>query len=87
LTKTDCNALGFHQKQGQLKIKKLVLAKVDKKVLNIVLKEVSTLYSVQRGRNWYVLLFLLFFTVLGLELRAFTLSHSTSPIFAKGFLR
>jgi hypothetical protein len=24
---------------------------------------------------------------LGLELRAFTLSHSTSPIFVKGFLR
>jgi hypothetical protein len=28
-----------------------------------------------------------FFFVLGLELRAFTLSHSTSPIFVKGFLR
>jgi hypothetical protein len=27
----------------------------------------------------------LFFAVLGLELRAFTLSHSTSPIFMKGF--
>jgi hypothetical protein len=27
------------------------------------------------------------FMVLGLELRAFTLSHSTSPIFVKGFLR
>jgi hypothetical protein len=26
-----------------------------------------------------------FFEVLGLELRAFTLSHSTSPIFVKGF--
>jgi hypothetical protein len=25
--------------------------------------------------------------VLGLELRAFTLSYSTSPIFVKGFLR
>jgi hypothetical protein len=25
--------------------------------------------------------------VLGLELRAFTLSHSASPIFVKGFLR
>jgi hypothetical protein len=25
--------------------------------------------------------------VLGLELRVFTLSHSTSPIFVKGFLR
>jgi hypothetical protein len=25
--------------------------------------------------------------VLGLELRAFTLSHSTSPVFVKGFLR
>jgi hypothetical protein len=25
------------------------------------------------------------FAVLGLELRAFTLSHSTSPIFVKGF--
>jgi hypothetical protein len=29
----------------------------------------------------------IFFPVLGLELRAFTLSHSTSPIFVKGFLR
>jgi hypothetical protein len=28
-----------------------------------------------------------FFSVLGLELRAFTLSHSTSPIFVKGFSR
>jgi hypothetical protein len=28
-----------------------------------------------------------FFLVLGLELRAFTLSHSTNPIFVKGFLR
>jgi hypothetical protein len=28
-----------------------------------------------------------FFSVLGLELKAFTLSHSTSPIFMKGFLR
>jgi hypothetical protein len=31
--------------------------------------------------------FFSFFAVLGLELRAFTLSHSTSPIFVKGFLR
>jgi hypothetical protein len=31
--------------------------------------------------------FLFFFLVLGLELRAFTLSYSTSPIFVKGFLR
>jgi hypothetical protein len=29
----------------------------------------------------------IYFTVLGLELRAFILSHSTSPIFVKGFLR
>jgi hypothetical protein len=28
-----------------------------------------------------------FFAVLGLELRAFTLSHSTSPIFVMGFSR
>jgi hypothetical protein len=28
-----------------------------------------------------------FFAVLGLELRAFTLSHSTSPIFVKDFSR
>jgi hypothetical protein len=28
-----------------------------------------------------------FFSVLGLQLRAFTLSHSTSPIFVKGFSR
>jgi hypothetical protein len=31
--------------------------------------------------------FFFFFVVLGLELRAFTLSHSTSPIFVKGFSR
>jgi hypothetical protein len=30
---------------------------------------------------------LFFFSVLGLELMAFTLSHSTSPIFVKGFSR
>jgi hypothetical protein len=30
---------------------------------------------------------ILFFVVLGLELRAFTLSQSTNPIFVKGFLR
>jgi hypothetical protein len=29
----------------------------------------------------------IYFTVLWFELRAFTLSHSTSPIFAKGVLR
>jgi hypothetical protein len=28
-----------------------------------------------------------FFPVLGLELRAFTLCHSTNPIFVKGFSR
>jgi hypothetical protein len=28
-----------------------------------------------------------FFLVLGIELRAYTLSYSTSPIFVKGFLR
>jgi hypothetical protein len=28
-----------------------------------------------------------FFAVLGIELRAFNLSHSTSPIFVKGFSR
>jgi hypothetical protein len=28
-----------------------------------------------------------FFPVLGLELGAFTLSHSTSPVFCKGFFR
>jgi hypothetical protein len=31
--------------------------------------------------------FLFFFLGLGLELRAFTLSHSTNPIFVKGFSR
>jgi hypothetical protein len=31
--------------------------------------------------------FLFFFAVLGLELRAFTSSHSTSPVFVKGVLR
>jgi hypothetical protein len=29
--------------------------------------------------------FSIFFAVLGLELRAFTLSHSTSPIFVRDF--
>jgi hypothetical protein len=32
-------------------------------------------------------LFFFSFAVLGLELRAFTLSHSISPIFVKGFSR
>jgi hypothetical protein len=31
--------------------------------------------------------FFFFLVVLGLELRTFTLSHSTSPIFVKGFSR
>jgi hypothetical protein len=31
--------------------------------------------------------FFFFFVVLGLELRAYTLSHSTSPIFVKGVSR
>jgi hypothetical protein len=34
-----------------------------------------------------VVLFCFIFSVLGLELRAFTLSHSTSPIFVNGFSR
>jgi hypothetical protein len=36
--------------------------------------------------NQFALIFF-FFSVLGLELMAFTLSHSTSPIFVKGFYR
>jgi hypothetical protein len=35
----------------------------------------------------YLFIYSFIFAVLGLELRAFTLSHSTSPIFVKGFLR
>jgi hypothetical protein len=31
--------------------------------------------------------FFFFFAVLGLELRVFTFSYFTSPIFVKGFLR
>jgi hypothetical protein len=31
--------------------------------------------------------FPLFYEILGLELRAYTLSHSTSPFFVKGFFR
>jgi hypothetical protein len=34
-----------------------------------------------------IISFFLYFLVLGLELRAYTLSHSTSPIFVKGFSR
>jgi hypothetical protein len=30
---------------------------------------------------------LIIFVALGIELRAFTFSHSTNPIFVKGFLR
>jgi hypothetical protein len=38
--------------------------------------------------TWCVLLFIyFFFVVLGLELWAYTLSHSTSPIFVKGFFQ
>jgi hypothetical protein len=42
--------------------------------------------------HWAVLVDLfiylfIYLVVLGLELRAFTLSHSTSPIFVKGFSR
>jgi hypothetical protein len=33
------------------------------------------------------LIYVFIFVVLGLELRAFTLSHFTNPIFVKGFLR
>jgi hypothetical protein len=33
----------------------------------------------------YLFFFFFFFAVLGFELRAFTLSHSTCPIFVKGF--
>jgi hypothetical protein len=39
------------------------------------------------AKDMRVLLLLLFFVVLGFELRAFTLSHSTSPIFVMGFSR
>jgi hypothetical protein len=35
----------------------------------------------------WLYLFLFFFAVLGFVIRAFTLSHSTSPIFVKGFSR
>jgi ABC-type uncharacterized transport system permease subunit len=34
-----------------------------------------------------LILFFFFLAVLGFELRAFTLNHSTSPIFVKGFSR
>jgi hypothetical protein len=33
------------------------------------------------------MIFLLFFVVLGFELRAYTLSHSTSPFFVMSFSR
>jgi hypothetical protein len=36
---------------------------------------------------YFLFYYYYYFVVLGLELRAFTLSHSTSPIFGKGFLR
>jgi hypothetical protein len=35
----------------------------------------------------FIYLFIYLFVVLGLELSAFSLSHSTSPIFVKGILR
>jgi hypothetical protein len=34
---------------------------------------------------FFFLFFFFFFAVLGLELRSFTWSHSTNPIFVKGF--
>jgi hypothetical protein len=34
-----------------------------------------------------VVFFFFFFPVLGFELRAFALSHSTSPFFVKGFFK
>jgi hypothetical protein len=47
--------------------------------------------EMQKSTSFFDVLFehiiLFFFLVLGLELRAFTLSHSTSPIFVKGFSR
>jgi hypothetical protein len=33
------------------------------------------------------IMFFFFFSVLGFELRAYTLSHFTSPIFVKGFFK
>jgi hypothetical protein len=38
--------------------------------------------KIKKNLNTWVL-----FVILGLKLRAFTLSHNTSPIFGKGFLR
>jgi hypothetical protein len=43
--------------------------------------------SAVKKKDWQIRQIFFFFVVLGLELRAFTLSHSTSPIFMKGFLR
>jgi hypothetical protein len=48
-------------------------------------------YSVHMNRSTLTIFtplhLLLFIVVLGLELRAYILSHYTSPIFVKGFLR
>jgi hypothetical protein len=45
----------------------------------------SCFSSVYLRITFFVFCFVLLFVVLGLKLRAFTLSHSTSPIFVKGF--
>jgi hypothetical protein len=41
----------------------------------------------EEKRIFIIIIYYSFFVILGLELRAFTLSHSTSAIFVKGFLR
>jgi hypothetical protein len=51
--------------------------------LHVQSPEFKPQYYPQKLINYYYF----FLAVLGLELRGFTLSHSTSPIFVKGFSR
>jgi hypothetical protein len=44
------------------------------------------LYLLMQFKSGNIKIFF-FFSVLGLELKAFTLSHSTSPIFVMGFFK
>jgi hypothetical protein len=41
----------------------------------------------REGNGAFFFFFFFFFAVLGLELKTFTFSHSSSPIFVKGFSR
>jgi hypothetical protein len=60
--------------------------KIIEKVVSLLdMHRLFSLFPKQHCNNYFHSIFLKLFAILGFELRAYTLSYSTSPIFVMGF--